>query len=85
MNTKMIPVTYNDLNNIIICATNNKAGLTYNPLQPLQLAPSKVKLTELYDTMSKYLFDSKQTIINILAACEKNITDTTIYLFIKEN
>ena len=85
MNTKMIPVTYNDLNNIIICATNNRVGLTYNSFQPLQLAPSKVKLTELYDTMSKYLFDSKQTIINIFAACEKNIADTTIYLFIKEN
>ena len=74
-NKHIMPLEYSELHTIIIEASDNKIGLTFNPVTPLKLIPTKSDPFKLYDMLTDDIGLKGERVCNILTVINPDLTN----------
>ena len=74
-NKRIIPLEYSELHTLIIEASDNKIGLTFNPFTPLKLIPIKSDPFKLYDMITDDIGLKDERVCNILTVINPDLTN----------
>ena len=74
-NKRIIPIEYSELHTLIIEASDNKIGLTFNPVTPLKLIPTNSDPFKLYDMITTSIGLKGERLCNILTVINPDLTN----------
>ena len=74
-NKRIIPLEHSELHTLFIEASDNKIGLTFNPLTPLKLIPTKSDPFKLYDMLTTSIGLKGERVCNILTVINPDLTN----------